>query len=31
VLADSLFAPQIAKVVPGFLTVEQLAGVVTPR
>ncbi len=27
VLADSLFAPQVAKVVPGFLTVEQLAAV----
>ncbi len=25
VLADSLFAPQIAKVLPGFLTVEQVA------
>jgi energy-coupling factor transport system ATP-binding protein len=25
VLADSLFAPQVAKVVPGFLTVEELA------
>ena len=24
VLADSLFSPQIAKVVPGFLTVEQV-------
>ena len=31
VLADSLFAPQIAKVVPGFLTVEQIAAVLDPR
>ena len=30
VLADSLFAPQIAKVVPGFLTVEQIAAALEP-
>jgi energy-coupling factor transport system ATP-binding protein len=30
VLADSLFAPQIAKVLPGFLTVEQVATALEP-
>ena len=29
-LADSLFAPQIAKVLPGFLTVEQVATALDP-
>lgn len=31
VLADSLFAPQIAKVLPGFLTVEQVAAALDRR
>jgi energy-coupling factor transport system ATP-binding protein len=30
VLADSLFAPQIAKVLSGFLTVEQVATALEP-